>query len=449
MSLLPKWRLNLAIVSDPALTGADKSVAAHLLDLTNASGICWPSLDLLADRTRQSKRNVIRCIERLVGAGYFAANKSRGRGRANEYRASFERAEKVTGSSSFSRPKKVTAASPIPADGEPEKVTAPSGKGDRAVPEKVTAPSPHTDQETPTKIPTKRKSARAQRNSIDEVEEYFPKFWAAYPPQRRTAKAKVKAQYRLIIESKAATVADLELGAISYAGSKDVRQGYACAPLRWLMEERWRDAPPASAPAPANGVSKPSTAADAARRKERADAAAEREQREHHERDRIAAIECSLAKLGEGAPAPGQFAAAERVLKFDRPGDTATRFSLVEKWRQALRRGERWALVTCRLAALVERTRAHRIGNVARLAIFEAAIGDAAQAEKLLQEAATKPLDPDQVDDVHDRRADFPRNVAAVIGDLLDRERIERDIDRARNNGTAGSRMEVRAARAG
>jgi hypothetical protein len=137
-SLLVKWRMMLRIASDPALTGADKGVAAHLLDLTNAAGFAYPSLETLARRTDQSPRNVLRCVERLVSAGYFTDTKSRGRGHAKTYRPNFAKAEKVTARSSISSPRKVTAASPI----EPsEKVTAPSSIQPASPDEKVTAAS--------------------------------------------------------------------------------------------------------------------------------------------------------------------------------------------------------------------------------------------------------------------------------------------------------------------
>lgn len=252
VSLLTKWRLMLAIASDPALTGADKGVAAHLLDLTNATGVCWPPLDVLAARTRQTKRNILRCIERLAEAGYFVDTKSRGRGHAKTYRANFGKAEKVTGSSSFSGSEKVTApspiepaekvtgSSPIVSETEPEKVTAPSVKGDSPVREKVTAPSPHTYQDKPDQGIQERELALDHPIEGDPIEEAFAEWWDQYPSKRRVAKAKVLAKYRTILKEKTVTADELLGKVMAYAMSRDVIEGFACAPLRWLGEERWK-----------------------------------------------------------------------------------------------------------------------------------------------------------------------------------------------------------------
>jgi hypothetical protein len=111
-TLLDRWRMALAITSDPTLSSADKGVALQLLDMTNAEGAAWPALPTLAERTRQSARNVIRCVERLVAADYFTVQVSRGRGHANIYRPVWRRAEKVTAASCFEPGENMTAPSP-------------------------------------------------------------------------------------------------------------------------------------------------------------------------------------------------------------------------------------------------------------------------------------------------------------------------------------------------
>jgi pyocin large subunit-like protein len=87
--LLDKWRLLLKIIVDPAMTGADKAVAAVLLDLLGGDGVASPSIPTIAERTGRSCRTAKRSIARLTAAGYFTATDSRGRGNTKTYRPNF------------------------------------------------------------------------------------------------------------------------------------------------------------------------------------------------------------------------------------------------------------------------------------------------------------------------------------------------------------------------
>lgn len=261
-SLLAKWRLMQAIVSDPAMSRADVSVAATLLDMVGPDGTAWPSLPTLASRTAQTTRNVIRCVARLCDAGYFEATDGRGRGHSKVYRAIFARAEKVTPTSPIHGPEKVTAKSPIsteekvtaPSPFPPQKVTSVSRKGDTGVAEKVTPMSPRTYLVNPPQEPDR------------ELERSFAEFWAAFPAQRRATRAAVLKSYSAIVSGNRATAEQLLAAAERYAASSDVVRGYACAPLRWLREERWQLAYRPSQPEETKAQRREREAADSRRR---------------------------------------------------------------------------------------------------------------------------------------------------------------------------------------
>ncbi len=83
--------------------------------------------------------------------------------------------------------------------------------------------------------------------------DYVEQFWQAYPPQRRTEKAKVAKKLALIRKPGKVTWARLMAGLERYARSGDVARGYAKGPMVWLNGGCWddevRDAPAAGKPA--------------------------------------------------------------------------------------------------------------------------------------------------------------------------------------------------------
>jgi hypothetical protein len=81
------------------------------------------------------------------------------------------------------------------------------------------------------------------------VERSFSEFWEAFPAQRRSARAETLARYRAIVSGGEAAADTLLAAAAQYSGSREVAEGYACAPERWLREERWKRpfGPPATA----------------------------------------------------------------------------------------------------------------------------------------------------------------------------------------------------------
>jgi hypothetical protein len=74
----------------------------------------------------------------------------------------------------------------------------------------------------------------------DPIEAACREWWNQFPKQRRANWTGVLAKYRTLIKAKAVTPDELLAKAMSYSMSDDVARGYACNPLRWLREERWR-----------------------------------------------------------------------------------------------------------------------------------------------------------------------------------------------------------------
>jgi DNA-binding MarR family transcriptional regulator len=79
-----KWLQALA-KTDPPLTRCDITVAITLANMSNANtGVCWPSLNTLAQFTNSDRRSVVRAISRLSCSGFIQVE--RNNGRSNLYR---------------------------------------------------------------------------------------------------------------------------------------------------------------------------------------------------------------------------------------------------------------------------------------------------------------------------------------------------------------------------
>jgi hypothetical protein len=122
-------------------------------------------------------------------------------------------------------------------------VTPVSVKGDTDVAGNMTAVSSPIIEEpikrNPLKEPSLEQLALTDSENGDPIERAFEEWWTAYPKQNRVAKEKVLGKYRALVSSKAISPAVLLTAVQQYANSRQVRDGYACAPLKWLNEERW------------------------------------------------------------------------------------------------------------------------------------------------------------------------------------------------------------------
>ena len=87
ISLLDKWRLLQAIITDPRLSPTAKVVAGALLDCLNwQTGRCYPSLAHLAKRVGKKRGVISAAICRLIESGWLFRPRRRG---ASSYRFAF------------------------------------------------------------------------------------------------------------------------------------------------------------------------------------------------------------------------------------------------------------------------------------------------------------------------------------------------------------------------
>ena len=140
-----------------------------LADWADDAGMCYPTQKMIAAKTRQSKRNVIRVLEKLRDRGWIGWEKGVGRGNSNTYQIRFSNLGKGDTSSHYLDGEKGdTVTSPIKADEtvtsespiSEEKVTNPAVKGDT---------SPHT-RGKPSDKPSGTHSLRAREE--DPVDAY-------------------------------------------------------------------------------------------------------------------------------------------------------------------------------------------------------------------------------------------------------------------------------------
>lgn len=87
IDLRAKWQALGAMAADRQLSAGALAVAHALLDLTNpATGVAWPGVEYLANRTGLSPRATERAIGQLIGAGWFLkADNAGGRHKSNRY----------------------------------------------------------------------------------------------------------------------------------------------------------------------------------------------------------------------------------------------------------------------------------------------------------------------------------------------------------------------------
>lgn len=79
MGNFPKWHALKALTKKSKASASDRMVAMALILHTDSEGMCFPSLDLLADETGLSERTVRTCIAKLAkGIDGFAISLSRG-----------------------------------------------------------------------------------------------------------------------------------------------------------------------------------------------------------------------------------------------------------------------------------------------------------------------------------------------------------------------------------
>ena len=271
-SLLDKWLLFRLAVSDRRLSESDRAVLFTLLDMLGQSATAWPSFNTLADKSRRSRRTVIYAVSRLVEYGYLAAGSRRGRGRGNVYIPNFllvaddsteevqagallvaddsteevqagallvadDSTEEVQAGALLvadDSTEEVQAGALLVADDSTEEVQSLALRSAKACTLEVQRLAPNTFTLSRSKKPI------TGDHGLKRYPETFEAFWRAYPPRRRDAKPKVFIKYQAVLaDCPHITWADLRKAAERYSASDDVKNGYACGPLRWFNEQRW------------------------------------------------------------------------------------------------------------------------------------------------------------------------------------------------------------------
>jgi DNA-binding MarR family transcriptional regulator len=114
--------------------------------LNGKTGLCCPSIPLLAEECRRDERSIFRALKRLEDQGHISRDSGRGVGHSNRYRihpqGRRKRRAKHEPDSSSDEDQNLTPASPFD-DGE--KVTKSTSKPDASVTQKVTELAPKPD----------------------------------------------------------------------------------------------------------------------------------------------------------------------------------------------------------------------------------------------------------------------------------------------------------------
>jgi hypothetical protein len=85
-------------------------VLLALADWANDEGFCWPSMDLLAEKSRQSRRNISYVLKRLEDDEVIDLQRGNGRGHATHYRINIERMQRMQPLQSLKDAKDATTA---------------------------------------------------------------------------------------------------------------------------------------------------------------------------------------------------------------------------------------------------------------------------------------------------------------------------------------------------
>lgn len=197
-----QWLQALA-KTDPPLTRSEITVAITLANMANAkTGVCWPSLNTLAQSTNADRRSVVRAIKQLSRAGFIQVE--RNSGRSNLYRLA----------------------------------------SDTAVTPPVTPMSPTSDVDvTPPVTPMSPKSIKeSNKESVNQSEQppsdKYAQFWQAgvQRVQVRECERRIDTLVASGVELK--TIID---GANRWMRYTRHTNSQPMTPLKWLDAEGWRD----------------------------------------------------------------------------------------------------------------------------------------------------------------------------------------------------------------
>jgi hypothetical protein len=203
--------------------------------------VAWPSIALIARRSRMTERGAQKAIRRLEAKGLLAIEKGGGRSGTNRYRLHINPEPGFTGSEH---------ENPEPASGGEHG----SGVNSETQNPELCDIKPRTPvhpnlreplEPTPLNPPRGKAGRSDVREQSSSAKVQFDEFWNVYP--RKTAKAAAKAKFLRLVRSGKVTADELIDGAERYA-AEVAERGPApdgripmCNPTTWLSQGRWED----------------------------------------------------------------------------------------------------------------------------------------------------------------------------------------------------------------
>jgi len=242
-ALMKVWSWRQVILRS-SLASTTKLVLLALSSHMNDHGEgCYPSLDTLAQETSLTRKAVITHIATAIAAGFLVKDRMNIRGRkwaSNEYRASVP----AEVESATLPDEEVKELNPIQNDEE----NLPS-RGERHTPHDELRGVPntlegctsflhgvydvHTNSSENSSINSKELSPSGKKSYPDD----FEHFWILWPSSRRCEKPHAYTAWREVCKKipSAALMEALK----RYVVTKEVSDGFAPYPAKWLRRQRW------------------------------------------------------------------------------------------------------------------------------------------------------------------------------------------------------------------
>jgi hypothetical protein len=240
------WKLS-------GMTQAEKLVLLCLADNANNDGVCWPSVQDIADRSVCDPRSVFRVINSLQEKGYISRESRSGKSTVYHIKTP----DIKTGVSHNSTPDIKSPHTPdIKSDDNMSPLTLstvtpdPVSGGDdikSGVPSYRSGTRDLTINEPSRTVNTRsaqdilfeeNKNGKSEEPAPDFSVKDFYEFWKVYPS--KIAKDAALRKFKEVVKRgiHPQTLID---GAIAYAKTEKVKKGIVCNPATWLHQGRWTD----------------------------------------------------------------------------------------------------------------------------------------------------------------------------------------------------------------
>ena len=234
MSILAiNWAL-----SQKCENATSKTLLLALANFADDKGLCWPGQVLLAELVECSVDTIQRHLARLEAKGFLSRSRRKsgtGSSLHNEYRLMLDRPGVLRAK---------MRSSPCEAQGRAAvRPSKPQGSAANQAASRCGTNHQQNHQKEPSE-----ESVHAARDTVSQqpassTDEFFERFWKAFPAGRKKAKGKALADFRRAIAGKGSykvTPEALIAAAEKYAATKPNPQ-YVPLPSTWLNQCRWLD----------------------------------------------------------------------------------------------------------------------------------------------------------------------------------------------------------------